>query len=203
MSDPYYVLGISRDATDEEVKKRYKELCRKYHPDLNPGNGAAEEMFKEVQQAYQEIMDARKNGFGQNPFGAGFEGGGTTGGYGEYELHMTAAYRYIQSGHYAEAVNVLDGISQHTAQWFYFYGAANAGMGNNVAARQYAETAVRMEPGNFEYQRFLQSLVNGQEWYQERRQSYQAYPMGANGCANLCLANLCCSCLCPGRICFC
>ena len=59
MRDPYTVLGVSRNATEEEIKKAYKTLSRKYHPDANinnPNKDQAEEMFKEIQQAYQQIM---------------------------------------------------------------------------------------------------------------------------------------------------
>ena len=100
MSDPYKVLGISRDATDDEVKKAYRELSRKYHPDANvnnPNKDKAEEMFKLVQQAYDQIMDERKNGtsygssgnyssgtgsYGSDPFDDFFGGFGGFGGYG-------------------------------------------------------------------------------------------------------------------------
>ena len=59
MTDPYSVLGMSRDASDEEIKKAYRRLSRKYHPDANinnPNKAQAEEKFKEVQQAYDQIM---------------------------------------------------------------------------------------------------------------------------------------------------
>ena len=78
MSDPYKVLGISRDATDDEVKQAYRKLSRKYHPDANinnPNKDKAEEMFKLVGQAYNQIMDERKNGYS-----SGY--GGSYGGYG-------------------------------------------------------------------------------------------------------------------------
>ena len=67
--DPYKVLGISSDATDEEVKKAYRELSRKYHPDANANNplkDLAEEKFKEVQAAYSQIMDMRAKGYATN-----------------------------------------------------------------------------------------------------------------------------------------
>ena len=66
MRDPYQVLGVSRDATEEEIKKAYKKLSRKYHPDANinnPNKDQAEEKFKEIQQAYQQIMKERTEGY--------------------------------------------------------------------------------------------------------------------------------------------
>ena len=77
MLDPYSVLGVSRNATDEEIKKAYRKLSRKYHPDANinnPNKDQAEEKFKEVQQAYEQIMREREYG----------SSGGSSGGYGGY-----------------------------------------------------------------------------------------------------------------------
>lgn len=86
--DPYQVLGVSRDATDEEVKKAYRELSRKYHPDANANNplkDLAEEKFKEVQAAYSQIMQMRENGSYQQGSGQPYQNGygqqGQTGGY--------------------------------------------------------------------------------------------------------------------------
>ena len=86
--DPYKVLGISSDATDEEVKKAYRELSRKYHPDANANNplkDLAEEKFKEVQAAYSQIMDMRAKGYATNDsqtsggYSAGYQGQGYQG----------------------------------------------------------------------------------------------------------------------------
>ena len=66
MTDPYSVLGVSRDATDEEIKKAYRTLSRKYHPDANisnPNKDKAEEMFKTIQQAYNQIMKEKQGGY--------------------------------------------------------------------------------------------------------------------------------------------
>lgn len=86
MKDPYKVLGVSPDATDDEIKKAYRKLCMKYHPDANidnPNKAEAEEKFKEVQQAYETIM---KKGSGNDPFGGynSYGNGGSNGGYGGY-----------------------------------------------------------------------------------------------------------------------
>jgi molecular chaperone DnaJ len=58
--DYYKVLGVDRQAKPEQIRKVYRRLARKHHPDLNPGNKAAEEKFKEIQEAYEILSDERK-----------------------------------------------------------------------------------------------------------------------------------------------
>ncbi len=73
-NDPYKVLGVSPGASDEEIKKAFKALAKKYHPDLNPGNKAAEEKFKEINEAYRQLMN--KGSSNQESGGQGFGGFG-------------------------------------------------------------------------------------------------------------------------------
>ena len=78
MRDPYQVLGVSQDASEEEIKKAYRKLSRMYHPDANinnPNKAQAEEKFKEIQQAYQQIMKQREQG--SSPYGNQGYGYGT------------------------------------------------------------------------------------------------------------------------------
>ena len=81
MTDPYEVLGVSRGASDDEIKKAYRKLSRTYHPDANinnPNKDQAEAKFKEVQQAYQQIMHEREYGT-TGSYGNGY--GSSSGGY--------------------------------------------------------------------------------------------------------------------------
>ena len=88
--DYYEVLGVSKTATDEEIKKAYRKLALKYHPDYNPGDKTAEEKFKEINEAHEVLSDPEKRkrydqfGFaGVDPNYAASQGGGA-GGFGGF-----------------------------------------------------------------------------------------------------------------------
>lgn len=210
MSDPYQVLGIQRGATDDEIKKAYRNLSRRYHPDANinnPNKELAEEKFKEVQQAYSQIMKEKEQGYSSDPFGS-YDGFGEFGGYGsqragasedEDTMYFRAAANYIQSRHYHEALNVLTNISSRNGQWYYYSSIANAGLGNNVIALEHARNAVEKEPNNRQYQALLQQLQMGGSWYQTQQTSYGYEPINGNGiCLKLCIVNMICNLCCGG-----
>ena len=236
MRDPYDVLGVARGASDDDIKKAYRKLSRLYHPDANvnnPNKAQAEEKFKEVQQAYQQIQQEKEGGYSSygpgssrggyssgggygssyGPFG-GFGGFGGFGDFGDFagrrqqaggsesEVRMQAAANYINSRHYSEALNVLNDIMDRDARWYYLSALANSGAGNNVTARQHAQTAVNMEPGNAQYRQVLNQLENGGNWYRGMG-DYYGTPMetGNDWCAKICLANLMCGLCLPGSFC--
>lgn len=211
MTDPYKVLGISRDASMDEIKKAYRTLSRKYHPDANinnPNKAQAEEMFKQVQQAYTQIMDEKEGktssyqsqgtGYGYGGFG-GFGGYGqnsrqNSGGGSEADAQMRAAYNFINNRMYREAMNVLDNISGHTAYWYYLHAVANYGLGNNINALQDAQQAVNMEPDNPQYRQFLQQLQGGGQWYSSMGQDY-GFDREGSGFGSWCCQCLACNAL--------
>ncbi len=219
MTDPYSVLGVSRNASDEEIKKAYRSLSRKYHPDANinnPNKDQAEARFKEVQQAYQQIMHEREygsssqsggdydfGGFGDFGSFRGFSGqyrqAGSSSAQTEDELHMQAAANFINSRHYQEALNLLNGMKTRNAQWYFYSAAANSGVGNNVIALEHAKEALRREPGNLQYQMLVRQLESGGMWYEQRQGPYQTtFSGGSSWCMKLCLANLVCNLCCGG-----
>lgn len=208
--DPYQVLGISRGASDEEIKKAYRNLSRKYHPDANmnnPNKVAAEEKFKQVQQAYDQIMKEKEQDASGGFYG-GYGFGGyqnrQTGGSSEFENHMRAAANYIQSRHFKEALNVLNAMQSRNAMWYYYSAIANNGVGNNVLALEQAKQAAAMEPGNFQYQQLVQQLEGGGMWYRDMQGPFYEYSSGGSDfCVKLCIANMICNCCCGGRVCFC
>ena len=182
--DPYKVLGIAPGATDEEIKRAYRNLSRKYHPDANvnnPDRAQAEEKFKEVQMAYDQIMKQKQQGYS---YGSGYGGGGAYG-YGSSasgeSVEMQAAANYIRNRCFKEALHVLDGISDRTARWYYYSAIANAGSGNNVTAQEHASQAVNMEPSNMEYRQLQQQLEFGGTWYQSRGGEYERPYSGSSG----------------------
>lgn len=219
MQDPYRILGISPDASEDEIKKAYRSMAKKYHPDVNNGSPEAEQRMKEVNEAYSTIMKMRRtgssnSGYGYSQSGAGYGGYGNYGGFGGYNQgygygssaspQMQAVRNYIHAGHYQEALYLLDQMTERTAEWYYLCGEANLGLGNRVAALNCARQAVSMNPNNLEYRALLSRLEGSSHFYQtsgaEHGFNIPSFICG-NPCLSCCLLNSLCNCLCSG--CFC
>ncbi len=207
--NPYDVLGVSPSASDDEIKKAYRELTRKYHPDANVDNplaDLAEEKFKEVQEAYDTIMHERASG-SSGGYSYGGSSSGSSGSYsyggsssqgGAPDPRLQAAVNYINSRRFREALNTLDQVPDRSALWYYLSGCANAGLGNNVLARDHAAQAVNMEPNNPQYRQLLNQLD-----FSTRR--YQSSPYGSGyGSGSSCgTGNMCCDLFIADQLCEC
>ncbi len=205
--DPYKILGLTPDATDEQVKQAYRRLAKKYHPDMNPGDPTAAKMMNDINAAYEQIKNPPQQHTYQNaydPF-AGWQRQENRQESGPSGLQ--AARHFIRYGSYDSALNALAGVpmSQRSAEWYYLSAIANSRLGNRVAAMEHIHRAVDMDPGNEMYRRALERMQAPGTIYEERQQGvYHNVPNMLCNCCYTCAAiNLCCS----GRffwpICFC
>ena len=203
IGDPYSVLGVSPDASDEEIKRAYRRLAKKYHPDLNPGDREAARKMQEVNAAYEQIKNPEKaaqngpGGYG----GHGSYGGGYYDPFGGYrqqshgsgqtgDPYQQAAYQYIRFGRYQEALNALGSSTDRNARWYYLSALANDGLGNQVTALEHIRRAVSMEPDNQTYLRTMEEIENGGAAYRRQAGNFRGFTMGGDPCTNLCLCYL-------------
>ena len=204
MTDPYKVLGISEQATDEEVKAAYRELAKKYHPDAynnNPLADLAAEKMKEINEAYDTIMDQRKNG--------GSRGYNPSGGYGGYRQQYSSSgsqfsdiRNMINANRIAEAEELLDGVpaSRRDAEWYFLKGSVFYTRGWLEEASSHFSRAVTMAPNNPEYRAAYNQLMWQRNTGTNRQGPYrtQGQTNGCNGCdmcSGLICADCCCECM--------
>lgn len=196
MNDPYKVLGVSRDATDEEVKKAYRELARKYHPDNYVGNPLAdlvEEKMKEVNEAYDTIQKERAAGGSSQNAGAssGSSYTSASGAWGDY----TRVRELINARQYAEAELILDavGAGNRSAEWNFLKGCVLIQRGWYYDAQKYLETACYLDPNNAEYRAALDRIrANTTNFGGGYRTSHT---VGHSPC-DICTGLICADCMC-------
>ena len=215
MRDPYQVLGVPSTATDDEVKKAYRDLARKYHPDNyhdNPLADLAQERMKEINEAYETVQSQRKaarsGGYGgASGYGgyqqAGYGGGGYSSAYGTGATRLQRIRMAISQGDLNLAEELLNAQSDHDAEWNFLKGVICTRRDWLDEARRYYQTAVQMEPDNAEYQRALDMAEGRQDAY--RPNGYGHVTTGScdnSDCLRICGATLCCNAL-GVPVCFC
>ena len=205
MNDPYQTLGVSENASDEEIKKAYRDLARKYHPDNyhdNPLADLAQEKMKEINAAYEEINRRRSGGSRTS--------GGSYGGYqqqyGQYQGRSSSSVLQqvriaIQTGDLSRAEALLANYSDHNAEWNFLRGAVCFRRGWMDEAKRYYQTACQMDPGNPEYRQALEFMEKGtQSAYRPGGQQFGTDVCTGNPCLPLCCLWALCN---GGGYCFC
>ncbi|MCQ2452279.1 MAG: DnaJ domain-containing protein [Oscillospiraceae bacterium] len=193
MKDPYQVLGVARSASDEEIKKAYRDLARKYHPDNyhdNPLADLAQEKMKEINEAYDTLTKNR----GQQSYSSYSSSYSGDSGYSSSSSVSYERIRQaIQQNNITQAEQMLNACPNRNAEWNFLMGVVYQRKGWLDEAYRYAENAVRMEPGNMEYNSFYQQLASsGSAYNPVRYQNMGSDCDSCDICSMLCLANLCC-----------
>ena len=208
--NPYEVLGVPSNASDDEIKSAYRELAKKYHPDINPGNKRAAEKMNEINAAYDSIKNGKTNGnYGQSghygnqwsgPWGnmwGNWQRGTYSSSGRERRSEYIAAENYLRAGHFTEALTALLGVmeAERDGRWYYLAAIACVGLNKKVTAMEYATIANRMEPNNPEYINLLSELQRGGNSYADMSMEFDPNAwLGTNKlCLGFCAAQLCMS----------
>ncbi len=206
MNDPYKILGVSPDATDEEVKKAFRALAKKYHPDKYRDSDLADlatEKMKEINAAYEQIKKMRENGGQQQ---GGYNYGGAQGGYGYGSYGGNASStdpryneirRQINMNNLQQAETLLNNVpaAERNAEWHFLMGSIFMRQGRFVDAQHFFDTACSMDPYNREYSAARDQLRMRANGYGG---GYNTN--GASGCSvcDICTClmctDLCCNC---------
>ena len=199
MNDPYVTLGVSRTASADEVKKAYRELARKYHPDNyvnNPLADLAQEKMKEINEAYDAIERERSNGgsayqyqsYSQNSYRP--DSSSSSSAAGPYRDAREA----INSGDLNRAEMILGSIVDRGAEWNFLMGTLCFRRGWMDDASRYFRTAATMDPSNPEYRQAVAYMENaGRKPFTNASVSRSSdTDMACDVCSKLLIADCCC-----------
>lgn len=196
MKNPYEVLGIREGATVEEIKRAYKELVKKYHPDQyrnNPLSDLAEEKLKEINEAYDYLIKQyEKNGSQYWNQGSSYSSKSS---YGS-DTNLYAQIRMnIMNGNIHAAETLLNRVTMKDAEWYYLRGLIYMRKGWYNEAVNSINTAVNMDPSNMEYRDALNRIA----YANNRYQSYgydRRYSAGGPDLCTMCECLVCSDCCC-------
>ena len=202
MRDPYEVLGVSKNASDDEIKSAYRELARKYHPDNyvdNPLSDLAGEKMKEINEAYDAIVNMRRGG--ANSGAKNNSRGNSYNSYNNYSggSRFPEVRALINQGRLEQAQEILDGTppQMRDAEWYFLNGTVLYRRGWFDQAYTSFATAVRMNPQNPEYRN---AMNNAQRQTSQQYNPYRSY--GNTGGCNMCdvcqcliCTDCCCECM--------
>jgi molecular chaperone DnaJ len=201
MADPWKVLGVKPGSSDEEIKKAYHSLVKKYHPDRFQDAAAKElanEKLKEVNQAYDEISGGGGSSY-SSPGGSGANYNTNYTSSGSQRFYQVR--QDLQARRVDNAEQALDQMSDRNAEWHFLRGVCYSLRGWYAMAHENIAMAVNMEPNNVEFRNALNQLDNSSQGYQQFTGPFgQARQGGAgsSGCSmcDVCSCMLCTDCLC-------
>lgn len=199
MENPYKTLGVHEDASEEEIKKAYRELVKKYHPDQyqnNPLSKLAEERLAEVNEAYDAITKNRFSGRNGNTGGRSSQDWSSTGDY-SGDPEYSEISNNINNGNLEYAETLLNKTVNRNAKWYYLMGIVNLKRGRYDEAYSHIQNAVNMDPGNYEYRNTLNRMNMSNSAYRNNAYSggYGGDSNLCNTCSCLCCADSCCECM--------
>lgn len=207
--NPYKVLGVSENASQEEIRAAYLELVKKYHPDKyvdNPLKELAGEKLKEINQAYEMLTKKQttsNSGYGSSngsyggSYGSATRPNGGTAYSGPNAAEFARARSYINQNNLNAARSILDGLSTHNAEWNYLYGVIYLRQGWYEKAYACISRAYEAEPDNAEYRNAYVSLNNSGRTYQRGTNT----TLDTAPCCDICSALMCLNCCCGGDCC--
>ncbi len=194
MNDPYAVLGVSPSASDEEIKKAYRSLAKKYHPDNyqnSPLADLASEKMKEINAAYDEIQAHRRD-----RFGADFDASAASSSYASYTSarpDLQAIRDQIRIGNFEEANRLCEAVSytKRDAEWYFLRGVIFQHQGRFSNAADCYRMACNLDPQNPEYAAKYREIHSTASQYG----ASQSYGENCSTC-DVCQGLLCADCLC-------
>ena len=157
ITNPYKVLGVPDGASLDECTKAYKKLAKKYHPDLNPNDKNAEEKMSQINSAYDQIKNGSANQSEYySPYGSKADKSANSA-----PDYLNSVTQFINTGQYAQAINLLNSIEDRNARWYYLSALANASIGQWNIAQDHIRSAYAKEPDNMTYHQAYTDITNG------------------------------------------